>query len=73
MLLLKCVIMLFHTTPTYSIYQVHNFVEVMRKKFTTGTSYSINTQAFYLVNMSGQLKCKMIMISKRSQDKAQNQ
>jgi len=33
--------MLFHTTPTYSIYQVHNFVEVMRKKFTTVTSYFI--------------------------------
>jgi len=65
--------MLFHTTPTYSIYQVHNFVEVIRKKITIGTSYFINTQAFYLVNMSGQLKCKIIMILKGSQDKAQNQ
>ena len=44
MLLLKCVIMLFHTTPTHSIYQLHNFVEVRRKKFkfTTVTSYSQN-------------------------------
>ena len=72
-LLLKSVIMLFHTTPTYSIYQLHIFVEVMRKKFSTVVSYFTEHPGILFSKYVTTDEVQNNNAFKRSQDKAQNQ